>query len=376
MAAPVAPSRAAATAGHKGGTVSPRQRAFSRPGHASAGHRLHRPPCRVPACHRHCVCVQRCDGRRSEHRLGRLRNFRETWNDPAFRKALWNTLIFTFVAQVFVLVMANILALVLSMDFHGKRFVRFLILLPWATPVALVAVGWWWILAGLYSPLDYILRELGALGPGAPWGPMRNMYWLAVPDKRPLLGGAGPRLAHLAALDGDPARRSDEHPAGCARGSECRRRRLLAPALLDSLAAARADHAGRFSLWHGFHLHRHDHRLHHDARAPTMPPRSSRTSRLSEACKRAISPGRFGGRLPLPGAGRGSGVDAPRRRAETSRSLDDDPERTRSIPVPAAPIAPSRHRPSARAARKNRWSRGPLFRGHVLRSFASCPSPG
>ena len=35
------------------------------------------------------------------------------------------------------LVLANILALVLSADFHGKRLVRFLVLLPWTTPIAL-----------------------------------------------------------------------------------------------------------------------------------------------------------------------------------------------------------------------------------------------
>src|SRR3712207_8853510 len=35
----------------------------------------------------------------------------------------------------------------------------------------------------VYSPLDWILREVGLLGPGNPWGPMQNMYWLAESDK-------------------------------------------------------------------------------------------------------------------------------------------------------------------------------------------------
>lgn len=112
-----------------------------------------------------------------------LDNFRETWNNPAFRKALWNSIIFTLVAQICVLILGNILALVLSADFIGKRFVRFLILLPWATPVALVAVGWWWIFSPPYSALDYILREIGALGPGGWWSDDNNAYWLALPDR-------------------------------------------------------------------------------------------------------------------------------------------------------------------------------------------------
>ncbi len=112
-----------------------------------------------------------------------LENFRDTWDNPAFRKALKNSLVFTFVAQILVLVLGNILALVLSSDFKGKRLVRFLILLPWATPVALVAVGWWWIFSPPYSALDYILREIGALGPGGWWSSDNNAYWLALPDR-------------------------------------------------------------------------------------------------------------------------------------------------------------------------------------------------
>jgi multiple sugar transport system permease protein len=112
-----------------------------------------------------------------------LDNFRDTWGNAAFQKALRNSLIFTFVAQAIVLVLANILAIVLSADFKGKRLARFLILLPWATPVALVAVGWWWIFSPPYSALDYILREIGALGPGGWWANDNNAYWLALPDR-------------------------------------------------------------------------------------------------------------------------------------------------------------------------------------------------
>ena len=110
-------------------------------------------------------------------------NFRATWNDKIFQTALQNTLLFTLVTQIAVIILGNILALVLSSDFHGRRLVRFLILLPWTTPVALAAVGWWWILQSPQSPIDYVFREIGLLGPGGTWGPNPNMYWLAEPDK-------------------------------------------------------------------------------------------------------------------------------------------------------------------------------------------------
>ncbi|MDQ3442839.1 MAG: sugar ABC transporter permease [Chloroflexota bacterium] len=109
-------------------------------------------------------------------------NFRDVWNDGVFRKALRNTITFTLISQVFVILFANILALVLSADFHGKRLVRFLVLLPWTTPIALGVLGWFWMLDSVYSPIDYALREAGLLGPDSMFGPGRNMYWLGKTD--------------------------------------------------------------------------------------------------------------------------------------------------------------------------------------------------
>ncbi len=111
-----------------------------------------------------------------------LDNFRAIWNDDVFRKALRNTIAFTLISQVIVIIFANILALVLSTDFHGKRLVRFLILLPWTTPIALGVLGWFWMLDSVYSPIDYVMREMGLLGPGTRFGPGRNMYWLGKTD--------------------------------------------------------------------------------------------------------------------------------------------------------------------------------------------------
>jgi multiple sugar transport system permease protein len=111
-----------------------------------------------------------------------LDNFRAILENATFRTALKNTFLFAFVSQLVVLVLANILALVLSSDFHGKRVVRFLVLLPWTTPIALAVIGWLWTLDSVYSPIDALLRDLGLLGPGTTWGPGRNMLYLAKQD--------------------------------------------------------------------------------------------------------------------------------------------------------------------------------------------------
>ena len=122
-----------------------------------------------------------------------LDNFRAAWDNPTFRRALGNTFLFTFVSQIVVLFLANVLALVLAADFPGKRLVRFLILLPWTTPIALGAVGWLWLLDSLYSPIDALLRGVGLLGPDSVFGPGRNMLWLAQPD----LARASVLLVHV-----------------------------------------------------------------------------------------------------------------------------------------------------------------------------------
>lgn len=107
-----------------------------------------------------------------------LDNFRAVLGDRIFRKALLNTVVFTLISQVAVIILANILALVLSADFKGKRLVRFLVLLPWTTPIGLGVLGWFWLLNSVYSPIDYILRALNLLGPRTPLGPARNLYYL------------------------------------------------------------------------------------------------------------------------------------------------------------------------------------------------------
>jgi len=91
-------------------------------------------------------------------------NFTNAWHDQNFRNALENTLIITFAAQVIVVVCAAILSHFLVRDFRGKWFVRLLVILPWAAPVALVTIGWLWIFDSLFSIVNWTLGQLHLLG--------------------------------------------------------------------------------------------------------------------------------------------------------------------------------------------------------------------
>lgn len=97
-------------------------------------------------------------------------NFEAILDDPVFWRSLQNTLVFTAIAMVLIVVLAKALAMILVADFRFKRVVRFFVLLPWTTPIALAAVAWLWMLDSIYSPIDWVLRNFGLLD--------GNLYWL------------------------------------------------------------------------------------------------------------------------------------------------------------------------------------------------------
>lgn len=104
-----------------------------------------------------------------------FRNFARAFDDPVFWRSLGNTFVFTGVSMVFIVIFGKILANILVANFRGKWIVRFLVLLPWTTPVALSSISWLWLLDSIYSPIDWVLRQIGVLGPGG------QMYWLGEP---------------------------------------------------------------------------------------------------------------------------------------------------------------------------------------------------
>ncbi len=86
-----------------------------------------------------------------------LANFKSVLQNPTFLRSLRNSFVFTISSQVLVLLGANILAMALKNVFPGRRFVRFLILLPWVAPVSIGSIGWKWILDSLYSVINWVL---------------------------------------------------------------------------------------------------------------------------------------------------------------------------------------------------------------------------
>jgi multiple sugar transport system permease protein len=102
------------------------------------------------------------------------RNFLAVFQDPVFWTSLRNTFVFTAISMVFIVLFGKVLANILIANFRGRWLVRFLVLLPWTTPVALSTITWLWLLDSVFSPIDWVLRHLGLIE--------TNMYWLGRPN--------------------------------------------------------------------------------------------------------------------------------------------------------------------------------------------------
>ena len=114
-------------------------------------------------------------GSRTMHFVG-LKNFIAIFNTPKFLSALRNTFVFAVVSQILILILANVLAMALIVDFRGKWIVRCLILLPWVAPISLGSIGWLWILDSIYSVINWTLQAVGVLSPNV------RLMWLGKPD--------------------------------------------------------------------------------------------------------------------------------------------------------------------------------------------------
>jgi multiple sugar transport system permease protein len=94
-----------------------------------------------------------------------LANFRSALHDPIFRGALWHTFLITVISQIVVIVCAGLLAHALVRRFRGRWLLRFFVLLPWAAPLALTAIGFLWFYDPQASIFNWFLIKLHLVDP-------------------------------------------------------------------------------------------------------------------------------------------------------------------------------------------------------------------
>ncbi|MDQ7842207.1 MAG: sugar ABC transporter permease [Armatimonadota bacterium] len=144
-----------------------------------------------------------------------LQNLIAAWHDSIFRTALRNTILYTFWANLFKLILGMGLALLLNHPFRGVRLVRAAVLLPFIVPTVLSALAWRWMFDPTFSVLNWLLYHGGLIAERLPflsdarwalWSAIAVNTWRGTPFFAvTLLAGLqtiNPELHEAAALDG------------------------------------------------------------------------------------------------------------------------------------------------------------------------------
>lgn len=111
-----------------------------------------------------------------------LANFRKLLDDEIFRGAAWNSLVLTVTVVGAKLVLGLIAATLLMQRFPLRNLVRALVLLPWAVPALISAMGWRWLLDEQFGAINAWGLELGLLARPVDWlsDPAIGMISIAV----------------------------------------------------------------------------------------------------------------------------------------------------------------------------------------------------
>lgn len=80
-----------------------------------------------------------------------LQNYARMLSDEKIATSLGFTLIFTMVSMIFHIILGIVLALILNMKFKGKKFLRTIVLIPWAMPMIVAGRAARWGFNGQYG---------------------------------------------------------------------------------------------------------------------------------------------------------------------------------------------------------------------------------
>ena len=144
-----------------------------------------------------------------------LQNYVVLWHDDIFRRAAFNTFIYTGIATFFKLALGMAVALMLNNLIGFKRLIRASMLLPWIVPTVLSTLAWKWMFDPTFSILNWIMYQLGLIRFRVDWlgGPVTAMasvilvnIWRGMPFFAiTLLAGlqtVSPDVLEAAAIDG------------------------------------------------------------------------------------------------------------------------------------------------------------------------------
>ncbi len=98
-----------------------------------------------------------------------IANYVAVFNNPTFWHTLQNTLAWTVVVVGLSTVIGFTLAMILNVQFKGRKIARAIIVFPWATALIIQAVVWKYIINPEYGALNTLLYNLGIISHYINW---------------------------------------------------------------------------------------------------------------------------------------------------------------------------------------------------------------
>jgi ABC-type sugar transport system permease subunit len=103
-----------------------------------------------------------------------LENYIRLYEDGFFRRAVYNSFLFTFGSVGFKLVLGMVMALVLMSKIRWRSFWTGVLLIPWVAPTVVSALNFLWIFDGSLGVLNYLLVKVFRILP-------QGVGWLSEP---------------------------------------------------------------------------------------------------------------------------------------------------------------------------------------------------
>ena len=104
-------------------------------------------------------------------------NFRAIFKSATFWHTLQNTFVWTVVVVGLSTLLGFIIAMVLNQKFRGRKFVRAIVVFPWATSLIIQATIWKYIIDSQFGSLNVILKKLGIISRNINWTPNATAYF-------------------------------------------------------------------------------------------------------------------------------------------------------------------------------------------------------
>ncbi len=92
-----------------------------------------------------------------------IRNFSDLITDSVFLQTTRNTFVYALVTVPFKAILGLGMALVLNNRIRFSNPIRAAVMMPWIVPTALSSLGWFMIFDPVFSPISWLLKNLGLI---------------------------------------------------------------------------------------------------------------------------------------------------------------------------------------------------------------------